>query len=123
VGLADIAGIDLDAGSLGWRDNQIGALLTRFAGAVPDKQRQLGVRLAIQQFMHQLHPEKASGAGDKDEFFVIHSETNLNDRTTRRKVNDDLWVPEHWKKQCAIIPGAHAWGASLCTGPQVRVAG
>jgi len=42
-----------------------------------------------------LHPEKASGAGDKDEFFVIHSGSNLNDRTTRRHVNDDPWVHGH----------------------------
>jgi hypothetical protein len=70
-------------------------LLTGLAGPVADKQRQLGVRFPIQQFVHQLHPEKASGAGDKDEFFVIHSGSNLNDRTTRRHVNDDPWVHGH----------------------------
>ena len=72
VGLADVSGINLDARPLCRRDECVRALLARLPGAVADEQRQRGVRLALQQFAHQLHAEKAGRAGDQDEFFAVH---------------------------------------------------
>ena len=93
VVLADISGIAPDAGSRGWWNDQIGALLTRLASFSADEQRQPCVRVTNQQLTDQLHSEKAGRAGDKDELFAVHSETGLNARTTRRPVKDDLSVP------------------------------
>jgi hypothetical protein len=62
--LADVSGVDLNAGSIGWSNDRIGALLTRLARSVANEQRQPGVRLAIQKFADQLHPEKAGCAGN-----------------------------------------------------------
>jgi hypothetical protein len=101
--LADISGVDLDTGTIGWRNYQIGALLTRLACSVADEQRQPGVRLTFQQLAHQLHSEKAGRTGDKDKLFAIHAETDLSARTTRRPVNDDLSVPGRRGKLCFII--------------------
>ena len=84
TGLGNVAGINLHTRALGGRNNLIGALLTGLAGAITDQQSQPGVGLALQQLMHQLHAEKACGAGDKDGFFVLHSEINLKDRVTRK---------------------------------------
>jgi hypothetical protein len=42
--------MDLNAVARVWRDNQIGALLTRLVRPVANEQRQSGARLTNQQF-------------------------------------------------------------------------
>jgi hypothetical protein len=82
--------MDLDAVALIGRDNQIGALLTRLVRSAANEQRKPRVRLAIQQFAHQLRSEKAGSAGNKDKLFTVHSDSGLNARTTRRPDSNDL---------------------------------
>jgi hypothetical protein len=53
-------------------DKAVCALLAGLRAPVPYQKRQGGLRIAVQQFMNQLHPEKAGRAGYQDEFFTIH---------------------------------------------------
>ena len=84
VGLADISGKNLDALPLRRGYEQVGALPARLAGFVTDQQRQGGLRMTVQQLAHQPRAEKAGGASDENEFFVVHSGTDLSARTTER---------------------------------------
>ena len=89
LGMADVAGVDLDAGALGCGGTKsVGALLAGLAGSVADEEREAGMRVAIEQFAHEAHAEKAGCAGDEDEFIVLHSGTDLrqanNSRAGRR---------------------------------------
>ena len=84
VGQADVAGVDLNAGTFFRGNEEVGALLTGLAGSVADEEREGGLRVAIEEFAHEAHTEKAGCAGDEDQFIVHHSGTDLRQANNSR---------------------------------------
>lgn len=65
--------MDLDARPMGSGHDGVGALRAQLTGAIANEQRQMRMRLAVEQFADELRAQKPRGAGHQDEFFAIHS--------------------------------------------------
>ena len=89
---------------------------------------------ALEQFAHQLRAEKAGGAGDQDEFFVIHADTDLiaanNFPPQRAKLAGDPEFPpqraelagDPWfPPQRAKLAGDPGFSPQLLAGREPRV--
>jgi len=92
VVVGDVAGEDLNAGAGFGGDKGVGALLAGEVGAVADEESEAGVRLAFEEFAHQLHAEEAGGSGEQDQFVVVHAGTGLSARTQAKAVEQGPFV-------------------------------
>lgn len=86
IGLAYVAGVDVDAGAMFWGDDQVGTLLEGLADAIADEEGEASVGLALEEFAHELDAEEAGGAGEQDEFVVVHAGGGLIARTLAKAV-------------------------------------